>query len=104
MGRTFLPDEDKLGADPVAVLTYGFWQSRLGGDPDVVGSALTLDGFTVEGVGVMPPDFVFPPQGDPVDLYAPIELFAADWIQSRGTHPGIAVVYEIDELDREEGT
>ena len=92
LGRTFLPEEDQLGAQPVAVLTHAFWQSRLGGDPEVVGRTLTLDGFTVEVVGVMPPDFVFPPQGDPVDLYAPIELFAEDWIQSRGNHPGIAVV------------
>ncbi len=92
LGRTFLPEEDKLGVQPVAVLTHAFWQARLGGDPEVVGRTLTLDGFAFEVVGVMPPEFVFPPQGDPVDIYAPIELFAEDWIENRGDHPGIAVL------------
>jgi len=92
LGRTFLPEEDKLGVQPVAVLTHAFWQARLGGDQEVIGRTLTLDGFTVEVVGVMPPEFVFPPQGDPVDIYAPIELFAESWIQHRGSHPGIGVV------------
>ncbi len=92
LGRGFLEEEDKLGAPPVVILTYGFWQERLGGDPDIVGRTLTLDDFAYEVVGVMARDFVFPPVGGDVDIYVPIEQFAQNWINNRGSHPGIAVI------------
>jgi putative ABC transport system permease protein len=92
LGRPFREDEDKLGAQPVVILTYGFWQDRLGGDPGVIGQTLMLDDFAYEVVGVMPADFVFPPAGGDVDIYTPIEQFAQNWINNRGNHPGIAVI------------
>src|SRR5882724_6998012 len=39
-GRTFTTAEDKFGADPVAVLSYGAWKSRFGSDPDILGKTL----------------------------------------------------------------
>src|SRR5438309_2996187 len=51
-GRTFLPEEEE-GAD-VAVVTDRFWKGRLGGDPNVIGRALTLDGVSHTIVGVIP--------------------------------------------------
>ncbi|MDQ6622029.1 MAG: ABC transporter permease, partial [Verrucomicrobiota bacterium] len=51
-GRTFLPEEEE-GAD-VAVVTDRFWKGKLGGDPNVIGRALTLDGVTHTIVGVLP--------------------------------------------------
>ncbi len=60
LGRTFRPDEDDLGRARVAVLTYGFWQRRYGGDPAVLGRTLTLDDEPVEIVGVLPSSFRFP--------------------------------------------
>ncbi len=51
-GRTFLPGEEE-GAD-VAVITERFWKSRLGGDPNVIGRGLTLDGVSHTIVGVIP--------------------------------------------------
>src|SRR5204863_200475 len=51
-GRTFLPQEEE-GAD-VAVVTDRFWKGRLGGDPNVVGRALILDGVSHTIVGVIP--------------------------------------------------
>jgi len=92
LGRTFLPEEDKIGAQPVVVLAYGFWQDRMGGDPDVVGRTLMLDDYAYTVVGVMPRDFVFPADGQHVDVYTPIEQFARVWIENRGRHPGIAVI------------
>src|SRR5687768_12185455 len=44
LGRTFQPGEDKQGAPRVTVLTYGLWQRRFGGDPNIVGQALTING------------------------------------------------------------
>jgi predicted permease len=51
-GRNFLPEEEE-GAD-VAVVTENFWQKRLGGDPNVIGRSITLDGAVHTIVGVLP--------------------------------------------------
>ena len=58
-GRTFLPDEDKPGATPVAILSFSIWQHKFGGDRGVVGRSIDLDGSSVEVVGVLPPGFNF---------------------------------------------
>ena len=60
LGRTFLPGEDRAGRDHVAVLGHGLWTRRFGGEPDVVGREITLDGRTRTVIGVMPPAFEFP--------------------------------------------
>ena len=52
MGRNFLPEEEE-GAD-VALVTKNFWQKRLGGDPNVIGRSITLDGMAHTIVGVLP--------------------------------------------------
>ena len=66
-GRFFTTDEDTApGAHPVAVLAHGFWQSRFGGDPAIVGRSVTLSGRPFTVVGVAPPDFK-----STVPLYAP---------------------------------
>ncbi len=52
LGRNFLPQEEE-GAD-VAVVTKNFWQKRLGGDPNVIGRSITLDGVAHTIVGVLP--------------------------------------------------
>jgi putative ABC transport system permease protein len=58
MGRNFLPEEDRPGGNTrVVIITYGAWQKRFGGDPNIVGKPLTIndDIFTV--VGVLPESF-----------------------------------------------
>jgi predicted permease len=52
LGRNFLPQEEE-GAD-VALVTRNFWQKRLGGDPNVLGRSITLDGVSHTIVGVLP--------------------------------------------------
>jgi predicted permease len=51
-GRVLLPDDDKAGRPPVAVLSHGAWQRLFGGDPSIVGRGLTVNGnaYTVAGV------------------------------------------------------
>ncbi len=57
VGRGFLPEEDKPGADLVTVISYHLWQDHFEGIPDVVGKSLKLDGHAFEVVGVAPQGF-----------------------------------------------
>ena len=70
LGRTFLPDEDQHGRNRVAVLDYGYWQRRFGGDPGIVGKTLTLDKEPWLVIGVMPRDF-HPLDGESPSIYTP---------------------------------
>ncbi len=66
VGRFFLPEEEKLGHEPVVVLSYGFWQQRFGGDPEVLRETLDLDGVRYSVVGVAPQQFVDPFGDEPL--------------------------------------
>jgi putative ABC transport system permease protein len=57
LGRTFSPEENQPGHNLAAILSYGLWQRRFGGDRAVLGKAVTLDGIGYTVVGVTPPDF-----------------------------------------------
>jgi putative ABC transport system permease protein len=59
LGRAFQPGDDRSGADPVAVLSYGLWQ-EMGGDASILGRRVVLDGIPRTVVGVMPRGFWFP--------------------------------------------
>jgi predicted permease len=59
LGRGLLP-ADEAGSARVAVITYGLWQRRFGGDPGLVGRDVSLNGATYTVVGVMPQAFLFP--------------------------------------------
>ena len=75
LGRTFLPGEDQAGRDRVAVLGHGLWIRRFGGEPDVVGREITLDGRPRTVIGVMPPAFEFPAGAR--DVWTPLVLTEA---------------------------
>ena len=55
IGRTFTKDEEQPGASPVVVLSHATWQARFGGDPEIVGREIQLDGEPHRIVGVLPP-------------------------------------------------
>lgn len=58
-GRDFVPDDERPGAESVAMLSYDLWQSRYGGEA-VVGHAVRVNGAPSTIIGVMPPGFAFP--------------------------------------------
>jgi predicted permease len=98
VGRPFLPGaEDRgPGGHPVAILGYGFWQSRFGGDPDIVGRSLILNGHPFEVVGVAPQDFKGPMNFADIPIYVPImmqrELVPGqNWLEARGNNMFTAV-------------
>jgi putative ABC transport system permease protein len=57
MGRTFAPEEGKPGQPGVAVISFGLWQHRFGGDPQIIGRKLNLSGAETTVIGVMPAGF-----------------------------------------------
>ncbi len=60
LGRVFTAADNADNAPSVAVVSYDFWRSRLGGDPSIVGQPIMLNFTPVQVVGVLPADFVGP--------------------------------------------
>ena len=60
VGRTFKSEDDRPGADPVAIVSYELWQRDFGGDPKLVGRKLTLSNRIYSVIGVMPANFDLP--------------------------------------------
>lgn len=60
LGRRFTPADDREGAEPVAVISHGYWQRHFGGAPDVVGRRITIGERPCVIAGVMPPDLDYP--------------------------------------------
>jgi predicted permease len=71
VGRTFQDGEDKPGGPKVTVLTYGLWQRKFGGDPNVVDKPLTINGESYTIIGVLPQTFQFALR--PADLWLPYQ-------------------------------
>ncbi len=55
LGRTFTPEDDKPGAEPVLVLSHDYWQRSHGGDPGIIGRTFEMNDKTHTVVGVLPP-------------------------------------------------
>jgi len=60
LGRTFLPDEERIGGPRVAVISYQYFNEQFGGDPSVIGKIVRVDSVPTTIVGVMPHAFAFP--------------------------------------------
>jgi len=74
-GRSFIPEEDRVGASPAVMLSYRLWQSRFGADPAVVGRAIQLDSQRYTVVGILPAGFELLRWAD---LWMPIGQFGDD--------------------------
>jgi predicted permease len=109
-GHAFTEADDSRGAEPVAVLSWGLWQRRFGGDRSIVGRMLEFDGRRFTVVGVMPRRF-HPPEaiyhGD-VEVWFPLSFVSDDldqresgFLQSIGRlAPGVTVMAATSELER----
>ena len=60
-GRVFLLSEDHPGAGHVLILSYGLWHRNFGGNPNLINQTVQLNSQSYTVIGVMPPDFKFPP-------------------------------------------
>jgi putative ABC transport system permease protein len=87
LGRLFTNEEDKPGAAPVVVLSYGLWQRRFGGQSNIINQALTLNGKSYTVIGVMPQGYQFPGR---VEMWVPVGQLSGEttW-QQRSNHMGL---------------
>jgi len=86
-GRVFTNDEDKPGAAPVVVLSYGLWQRRFGGQTSILNQAITLNGKSYTVIGIMPQSYAYPTRAE---MYVPVgQLSDQPGWQQRGNHPGL---------------
>src|SRR6185436_17859119 len=72
-GRGFLPGEDEPGAERVAVVSYATWRDRFGGDPNLIGTPLILNGQPFIVSGIMPEAFHF--QFGDADVWMPLQHY-----------------------------
>jgi predicted permease len=114
LGRTLLPEEDRPGKPPVAILSNRVWQRLFNSDPAIVGKSITLDGIPYAVAGVLPRTFllnaeVMPSEGpmDKVDIFLPLPL-GSDAAQRRGDEnynilvrlkPGVSVPQAQADID-----
>ncbi|HKU26690.1 MAG TPA: ABC transporter permease [Candidatus Sulfotelmatobacter sp.] len=87
LGRTLLPEEDDPGRSNVVVLSYRFWQEKFGGNREIVGHDITIDGRNFQVAGVMPPTFRFP---DYAQMWTPMAWTDTDRAV-RGEHHYVVV-------------
>jgi putative ABC transport system permease protein len=77
VGRTFAPEEDKTpNTHPVAVISHDLWQQRFGGDPNIIGGHLSLNGHSFTIIGVTPAGFNGPDVLENNDIYIPVMMQA----------------------------
>lgn len=92
LGRNFTPAEDQLNGAPAVILSGGFWQTKFGSSPGVIGKTMNLDGTDYTIVGVLPPSFYFCCRNINFvlsDVYVPLGTSKDPWMQDRRIHPGI---------------
>jgi putative ABC transport system permease protein len=76
LGRNFSPEEDRSGGPRVALIGYGLWQRRFGGDPAITGREIWLDNQKYLVVGVMPRGITFPENSE---IWLPMQLGPRDF-------------------------
>ena len=84
LGRVIRPEDDRPGGEPIMVLSHGFWQTRLGAAPDVLGRALRFSSGRYQVVGVMPPGFRLP--GLEAQAWVPLAVESPAEAGARGAH------------------
>jgi predicted permease len=86
LGRTFLEQEGQAAGPQVAVISAGLWREMFGGDREIIGKTITINGQAHVVVGVMPQDFRFPESaGEDINkgLWLPLQP-SAEMLNTRG--------------------
>jgi predicted permease len=115
-GRTFTADEDRLGANPTAMISEGLWKRKFGSAPDVIGRTLILNGIGRTVIGIVPSSFHLVIQNfqrgvPPNDVYVPVgEYNEPRFYAERGAgwgldaigrlKPGVTLKQAREDMDR----
>jgi putative ABC transport system permease protein len=95
LGRSFAKEDEIPGQNEVVILSHSLWQRRFGGDVELIGKKILLDGQSYVVVGIMPRGFVFPggtgaamamSVNKPAELWVPLSLSADVLQRSRSYH------------------
>jgi predicted permease len=89
LGRTFSKADDSPGAPDTAVLTYGYWRHKFGGDPSIIGKTITVDGKQRVIIGVMPQRFHFLDRSDPA-IITPFQFDRGKTFLGNFSYDGVA--------------
>jgi putative ABC transport system permease protein len=91
LGRGFAPGEDGTAAQPLAVLSHGFWQRRFGREAGVIGRRISIGGVDHEIIGVLPRHFAYPSQR--VDVFSNLraEYSGRDFLVVARLRPGVGL-------------
>src|SRR5262249_45060012 len=89
LGRDFAAEDERPDSPPAAIITHALWQRRFGGDREIIGRQLTLNGTSFSVIGVLPPAFQF---YTPADVFAPIRFMPERLRQAREEHGGFVTV------------
>ena len=91
LGRDFVSSDDQAQSAPTAIMGYGLWQRRFGGDPQIVGKTVTMNDRDYTIIGVLPQGFTYRDQE--YDVFVPLGLHAAEEdAHRRSSHSGIYCV------------
>lgn len=106
-GRLFSEEDDRPGANPTAVLTYGLWQRRFAGDSSIVGKTIRLDAKVHTVIGVLPAWYEYPDARG--QIWVPVRAeFDPEDMHNRGNHrfdvnarlnDGVSIAQAQSELD-----
>ncbi|HKQ86464.1 MAG TPA: ABC transporter permease [Candidatus Acidoferrales bacterium] len=94
VGRSFVPQEDQIGAAPVVLISEGLWKRKFAASPTAVGKALSLNGTAYTIVGVIPGDFHYTSGNFHLntDVFVPIGQWDAPLFRDRRTGMGMDAV------------
>ena len=91
LGRDFVAEDDAAGAESVAIISYGYWQSHFGGETSAIGRQIVVNGAPVTIIGVAAPEFFGLQAGSAVDLYMPLAMQPQIMPSVAGESPGRSV-------------
>ncbi len=105
IGRVLVPDDDRVGAAPVIVLSHRTWIQDFNGAPDIVGRTITLDGHANTVVGVMPDGFLGPFVSNKIEAWAALmpatgQQSAAGCLLHRRSDDPTTIADKIDVIGR----
>ncbi|MGH9837364.1 MAG: ADOP family duplicated permease [Blastocatellia bacterium] len=90
LGRSFTPEEDRVGAHPAVVISHGLWQRRFGAEAGIIGQTVALSDQQFTVIGVLPPEFQF---YTPADVFVSLNLTLPERLrQAREEHGGIVAI------------